>query len=136
MARKKTKKRSRRDNVKNPALDPVYNTKIRREFIDIDYVDQLSEEEKQWLNKFMEEYNNASLDYKNLENNLHNTPELKKDCTDRNNARNRCIYSIKKATNMVKDDLKGENDVRISNPELIEDAIIAEIDRKKNEEDF
>ena len=50
------------------------------------------------MNKFMGEWCNADLDYKNLKNNLHNTPELKKACTDRNNARNRDIYSRARAS--------------------------------------
>lgn len=62
-----------------------------------EYVHKLNPEEKLFLAKFMDEYNNAKLDYSNLKNNLHNTKELKKECTDRNNARNRCIYTREKA---------------------------------------
>jgi hypothetical protein len=70
-------------------LDDVYDV--------LEYADKLNQEEKLFLAKFMDEYNNAKLDYDNLENNLHNTKELKKACTDRNNARNRCIYTIEEA---------------------------------------
>lgn len=66
--------------------------------MDYDYLNKLSEEEKKWLNAFTEEYINASLDSKNLENNLHNTEELKKDCYRRNNARNRDILTRAKAS--------------------------------------
>lgn len=95
------KKKKPRSAVKNPGLNPNYNSKIKQEYLDYDYVSSLSAEEKAWLNDFTEEYYGAALDYKNLDNNLHNTPELKKDCTDRNNARNRCIYGIWKATNRL-----------------------------------
>lgn len=66
-----------------------------------EYVHTLSEEDKLWMARFMREYNNASLDFENLENNLHNTPELKKACTDRNNERNRCIYTRENAKGLV-----------------------------------
>lgn len=45
----------------------------------------------------MDEYTNDVLDRKNLENNLHNTKELKQACDARNNARNRDLYSKLKA---------------------------------------
>lgn len=132
--KRKRKKKTRRSKVKNAALDPRYSPKIRRELLDMDYIDQLSEEDKAWLNKFTEEYVEANLDFKNLENNLHNTPELKKDCTDRNNARNRCIYGIAKASNRVMDDPRSENDTSLNNPELSEEALIAFIDKKYKED--
>ena len=125
----KKKKTSRRSNVQYPAFDKLYNPKINREYMDIDYLNQLSKGEKDWLHKFEEEFNGASLDFKNLENNLHNTKDLKKACTDQKNSRNRCMYSIAKASGLVSD--VNENDHKPNNPALSEDAIIAEIDRKK-----
>lgn len=95
---KKPVKRNRRTEDTYPALKPKLNLKTRTELIDYDYLDKLSPDEKKWLNKFTEEYTNANLDYKNLSNNLHNTKELKKDCTDRNNSRNRDILTRAKAS--------------------------------------
>ena len=80
-----------------------YNSKIKHEYLDQDYIEELSEQEKDWLNKFNEEYYGASLDYKQLDNNFHNNERLKKDCTDRNNARNRCVYGLAKATGRIID---------------------------------
>lgn len=57
----------------------------------------MSLKDKQWLNDFTEEYANDVLDRKDLSNNLHNTKELKKDCDDRNNSRNRCILTQQKS---------------------------------------
>lgn len=74
-------------------LDDVYDV--------LEYFDKLNEEEKLFMAKFMDEYNNAKLDYDNLEKNLHNTKKLKKACTDRNNARNRCIYTRESAMGML-----------------------------------
>lgn len=114
--------------------------------MDQDYINDLSDEEKDWLNDFNEEYYGANLDFQNLDNNrFHKTAEQKKDCTDRNNARNRCQYGIAKATGMVdkpplrKDDSQipknpgdQERDTRrhlsSDNPE---DALIELIDSKK-----
>ena len=94
----------KRKKSKYPNLNPKLNLSSRKEEVEdvASYVDQLNDEEKTWLNKFMGEYVGASLDFKNLENNLHNTQELKKSCTDRNNARNRCIHSRAKTSGMLK----------------------------------
>jgi hypothetical protein len=90
--------KSKRARTKYPALKPELNLKSRYELIDYDYVDRLSEIDKAWLNQFTEEYVNASLDSKNLKNNIHNTDALKKDCYRRNNARNRDILTRAKAS--------------------------------------
>ena len=90
--------KNKRQKAKYPALRPELNLKTRYELLDYDYINKLSEQEKRWLNDFTEEYINASLDSKNLENNLHNTDELKKDCYRRNNARNRDILTRAKAS--------------------------------------
>lgn len=92
--------RAKRFTIKFPALDPLVNLKTRRELIeDYDYLNVLSEEEKTWLNKFTTEYVTASLNTKNIQSNFHNTPLLIKDCFNKNNARNRCLFTILKATN-------------------------------------
>jgi len=90
--------KSRRSKTKFPALKPELNLKTRYELIDYDYINKLSQSEKEWLNKFTEEYVNASLNTENLEQNLHNTDQLKKDCYRRNNARNRDILTRAKAS--------------------------------------
>lgn len=132
---KKTKKKQpKRNKVKHPALNPSYSPKTRHDVIDMDYLNQLNPEDKEWMNQFIDEYVGASLDFKNLENNLHNTKELKKDCTDRNNARNRCLYTQAKINHML--DELGEQeqvsaDMKHANANNIEDALIAYIDKKK-----
>lgn len=90
--------KSKRAKAKYPALKPELNLKTRYELIDYDYIGKLNEEEKKWLNQFTEEYVNASLDSENVENNFHNTQELKRDCYRRNNARNRDILTRAKAS--------------------------------------
>lgn len=93
--------KTRRSDVKYPGLNPNYNSKAKQEYLDYDYISKLSDTDKAFLNKFTEEFYGAALDVRNLDNNLHNTVELKTDCQHRNNARNRCIYSIYRATNRL-----------------------------------
>ncbi len=90
------KKKTRRSKAKHPALKPELNLKSRYELIDYDYLNKLSEEELDFLNRFSEEWINANLNHKG--ETLHNTPELKKDCYSRNNARNRCLLTKAKAS--------------------------------------
>ena len=84
-------KKTKRSMAKYPALDPSLNLKTRTGLIDYDYIDQLSDKDKKWLNKFTEEYVGANIPEE--KRNLHNTDELKKDCYDRNNARNRDVLT-------------------------------------------
>lgn len=127
----KNKKRTKRSSVKYPALNPSLNLKTRTELIDYDYVDKLSDKDKEWLNKFTEEYINASLDTENLKNNLHNNEKLKKDCYDRNNARNRDVLTTRKAAGDMNylEDLNG-NESKICTPE--EHIMITESTEKKS----
>jgi hypothetical protein len=73
----------------------------------MDYIDDLSEEDKQALSKFIDEYYGASLaaadSPESWDNDLHNTDELRKDCRDRNNARNRDLYTILRTRGMVEE---------------------------------
>jgi hypothetical protein len=127
---RKTKKR--RDQIDYPGLDPSYAPKNRREVLDIDYFDQLNDKEKQWMNKFLEEYIGADLDFKNLKNNLHNTKKLKKDCTDRNNARNRDMLGFAKANGLtVPEEQIQDHHLNSANPGITEDSLIAFIDNRE-----
>ena len=135
MPKKATKKKqpSRRSKIKHPALDPLYNTKLRRETIDADYLNQLSPEELDWYNKFMEEWNGAS--FKNDETDLHQSQEDKRDIYGRNNARNRCMYSIAKANNLFSspESVKRSDIQRVQTKDELEDRLIEYIDSQKEE---
>lgn len=120
--------KSRRSKSKYPALDPTLNLKTRYELIaDCDYLDKLSDKEKEWLNNFNEEYINANMNHKGKK--LHKSKKQKKDCYDRNNSRNRCLLTIKRATGMCTDleEAKVENKTL----ENTEDFLIKVIDEKK-----
>lgn len=124
-----SKKKTKRGREKYPNLKPQLQLKTRYELYDMDYIDKLSDEEKAFMNKFMGEYANAALDTENLENNLHNTKELKKDCQDRNNARNRCILTKANATGII-DNIDELKESQLS--ENYEDLLILKISLRNN----
>ena len=115
------KKINRRNQTKYPALQPQFNLKSRSDEIqDLNsYSDQLNDKEKEWLNKFAEEYINGYFPKKNspaYKKRLHKTKELELSCYNRNNDRNRCILSRAKTRNKLvsyhkiyKDDYSDEN---------------------------
>jgi len=78
---------------KYPALCKYTLRKNVREYIDFDYIQKLSEDEKKWLHTFVEEYYCGKVS-KNNANALHTSKELRKECYDRNNRINRDLYSI------------------------------------------
>lgn len=80
-------KKTRRSAVKYPGLDKTYTTRKRREYLDQDYIDKLSEEEKDWLNRFNEEYVNANMNHKGEK--FHTSEEDVKKIWGLNNAKNR-----------------------------------------------
>src|SRR5690606_14836404 len=70
----------------------------REEVEDIqEYLHKLGPDEMAWMNQFMKEYNDADL----TNSEFHNTKEDRKICFDRNNARNRCDYTLAKAENKL-----------------------------------
>lgn len=86
--------------VKYRGLSQHGNLKIRKELLDQDYIDKLSEKEKQWLSNFMLEYVQA--DFKHPGKRLHKTKKHVKSVYDANNARNRDALAITKSNGMLK----------------------------------
>lgn len=138
--KKPKKQRSRREKVKYPALKKEYNPKIRHEGIDADYLHLLSNKELEWYNRFLEEENNAS--FKNDGNDLNKSKEERKKIYDRNNARQRCLYSQLKLNNkkLVNYDAVGteiENQAqRELDPQHIENSYVNFLESKELEEMF
>jgi hypothetical protein len=79
----KKSKRKKRDPLKHS--DQV---RTRREFIDYDYVNQLSKEERDFLAKFTDEYYGGA---------------VKKGDAERNNEIGRCQYNLSKTTGKMKE---------------------------------
>lgn len=95
----KDAKNSKRSRTKFRALIPELNLKSRYDLIEIDdkYWDALKKDPKamEYLNKFNEEFVNAS--FNKHKKHLHKTKNMKRDVYNKNNARNRCIYTKEKA---------------------------------------
>lgn len=84
-----TSKTKRRD--KHLSLNPACIKYAARDFVDFDYIAKLSPEEKDWLNKFSDEYYQAS--FKKGEQPLHKTPEERRAVYATDNARRRDLYA-------------------------------------------
>ena len=91
------KKQNKRNSYQYPALEPSVNLKTRQEAIEDvkNYFHKLSPEEKKWMNAFMEEENNANFNHGGPK--LNKSKDEKKKIYNRNNARNRCIFTREKA---------------------------------------
>lgn len=90
-----------REKVNFPALEKKFNLKTRQDQLDFDYVHKLNDKEKEFLNNFVEEEVHANLKHKGKI--LNKAKKHKKRIYDSNNARNRCQYTISKATGILYD---------------------------------
>ena len=91
MTTKKTKKRkTKRSKQKNPALIKKYNSRVRQEYLDYDYLNQLDEKQLAFLNSFTEETLGANFNHKGKK--LIKKVREKRQIYNENNARNRCAY--------------------------------------------
>ena len=92
------KKSSRRSRERFPGLVRELNLRTKWEYLDQDYIDKLSDEEKRFLSDFNEEFYGGSFGHKC---NLHRTKKLRRECYARNNSRNRDLYAISRAANQL-----------------------------------
>lgn len=121
--------------VRLKSLNPQYQTRVRKEFVDFDYIDKLDPKTKEWLAQFTDEYVGGAVKKnksgKIAAGHLHNTQELAKECYDTNNRRNNDVYSVTKANGLlfdIKHKYELEETALDVNYALSEDAIIAEIE--------
>lgn len=110
--KKKERKKTKRSMMKYPALNPGVNLKTRADQLEFDYLDKLSDEEKDWLNRTMDEYVNTNFDHKGervhpkviKSKRVKSTGRMKKidiaknEAEHRNNDRNACILTRAKAS--------------------------------------
>lgn len=104
MAIKKSKKKSVRSGMKRPELNPKMNLKGRQDYMDVDYVDGvfdnngnelmrgLTDKEKDWLAQFYKEWLNAD----KTKSKLYKKKDQWKEIYSENNARNRCLLNRSK----------------------------------------
>lgn len=81
---------------------PEMNLKTRQELIDYDYLEKLSPEELEWLNKFTAEYTCADMDRENFDKNIECTTKVLKQKSDlRNRLRKEDLYLNLKVIGMI-----------------------------------
>lgn len=94
-------------------LDPLYMPRVRREFADQDYVNELSDEEREWLSKFNSEYYGAAITKTKQgtvkKKHLHTKTEHAKEIYDNNNRRNNDLYGVTRINGLLSN-LEGQPD--------------------------
>lgn len=83
-----------------------YTSRVRREYLDnIEYIGKLNDKEKEWLSNFNEEWLSANFNHNGKK--LHKSKKSKREIYSRNNARNRDMLAIAKASGAVRYDTSG-----------------------------
>jgi len=126
-----------RHKEKFAALNVKRQVRLRHEALDMDYLSQLNDKEKAWLNSFLEETVITNFQHKGKKH--YKSKKKKREFYSDNNARNRCMYTKAKAGGLI-DQTYSEKalaaiiDGNNSGADLatIEDALIAYIDSKKD----
>ena len=97
------------------------------------YVDQLTDEEKDWLDRFSHEYVCGNFNHSGEI--LHNTDELRKDCYARNNRRNRDIHTQESAKGMLNsvEQMYDHWSTRERLNEALKDSVFNRIKRSKKD---
>jgi hypothetical protein len=96
---------------KRYVLNNTRVSKLKKDFLDYDYVNSLSNDEKKWLNKFTEEYYQGYFRKSRgkIRDSLHKTDSQRRSCYNQNNANNRDLYAILKATDLF-NNVDGDSD--------------------------
>lgn len=118
--------RKKRDSIKFPGLTKGVNSKVKQEYMDQDYINALSDSEKKFLSDFNEEFYGGNFQHSGKK--FHRSKKARKSCYDRNNARNRCLYGLKKAGGLVLDQETPAEMPMELNPSSVEDTLIEIID--------
>jgi hypothetical protein len=115
------KQKTPRNKEKYPALNFKRQVKTRLDQLDIDYVAKLNDEEKDFLNRFLEE--TVITNFKHKGPKIYSDP---KPFYNSNNARNKCIYTGAKALGILESrTLEGmEQDSHYPTASDVEDAMI------------
>lgn len=100
---------------------------------DIDYWDSLSEEDKAWMDKFLQEYYHSNFTGPEEER-LHNTDQLRRSCYHIKNCDDRDIMSLKGAIGKIYEYSDTQNPQALT-PESKEDMLNQMIDADRKVED-
>lgn len=117
---------------------------MRREFIDYDYTQELKQQDSEaleWLAKFNAEYYGAAIKKNDAgrvaKGHLHRTNAQAKEIFDDNNRRNNDVLGVSRVNiglTEINGQLSANDGWYITNCQLTEDATIANIETKDNEE--
>jgi hypothetical protein len=116
-----------RHKEKYAALNPKRAVKNRQEQLEVPYLDQLNDKEKEWLNAFLEESVITNFQHKSKKK-FYKSKKAKRKLYSENNARNRCVYTKAKSMGMLSQ--IGEN----QNASLIDS--MAQIPTPSEQEDY
>jgi hypothetical protein len=128
-----------RDKEKYPALNFKRQVKLRRDYFEgiEEYVDQLSDKEKDWLNRFLEETVVTNFQHKGPL--IYKTKKARREFYNANNARNRCTFTKAAAMGTLTSyetiaalEHLIDNKDGLNTPNDIEDAMIASIELKRS----
>ncbi len=117
-------------------LDPLYMPRVRREFVDYDYVNSLDEESKAWLSKFTSEHYGAAISKTKKKKggkqrvkpgHLHTKLSQVKEIFDNNNRRNNDVYGVTRINGLLSDISSQPDDAGIADYTKAEQAIIEKI---------
>ncbi len=135
MARKNSRGGQKRRDDPFPGINKQLHPRSRGEYIDYDYTSKLSNEEKEMLSKFTDEYYGASLAHKDdwygRKKDFHRLKKERKACQHRNNARLRDVLIVSRGKSGLTDDKTIQlTDVKVTDVNKVEDTLIALIDLK------
>lgn len=122
-------KKSRRVKSKFSALKKEYTLKTRLELLDYDYVDKLSDKDKQWLANFTDEYLHVNFNHSGKK--FYKSKTKKREIYNQNNSRNRDIFAREMAQNKLEYLGTHSGKSTEETPDNIEDALIYQIDNKE-----
>ncbi|MDW8345656.1 MAG: hypothetical protein RML94_01770 [Bacteroidia bacterium] len=88
---KKTKKKKKCAGYEESGINRQFYPRTKKELIDFDYLNKLSDKERQWLSSFMNEWAKAYLTHPQKK--IHKKRKYKKIIYDANNARNRDMWN-------------------------------------------
>lgn len=123
-------------NKRDKKYYPGYRGKLprnRRWRHDIDYWDTLSEDNKAWMDKFLQEYYHSNFTGPEDER-LHDTDELRRSCYHIKNCDDRDIMSLRGCVGKIYEYSDTQNPNTLT-PETKEDILNSMIDADKNIED-
>jgi hypothetical protein len=128
----------KRDYVKIPGLYRYLYSKIKQEYFDLDYLNDIKNDKEAllFIGKFMDEDLNAR--FTKNEENLFKSDEEKRASYNRNNFRNRDIMGIARATGMLVyrdvQEFIEQEELISSDTNSAENALIELIDAKREAE--